>query len=128
MISNFGHIPPMIMELAAISMYNVVTTLVPSFLLALYSCRCNVGRHANKPRQWKSMLTLQGWFNLLYMQPLLVSHTTEFEICISIYSSDFAPSHYFPSEKSRPGTWPGNYMGKATPVWQLAFSHRCHQM
>ena len=47
--------------------------------------KCNVGRHANKPRQWKSMLTHQGWFNLLYMQPLLPSQTTEFVICISIY-------------------------------------------
>ena len=40
---------------------------------------------ANKPRQWKSMLTHQELFNLLYMQPLIVSHTTEFVICISIY-------------------------------------------
>ena len=47
--------------------------------------KCNVGRHAKKPRQWKSMLTHQGWFNLLYMQPLLVSHTTKFVICISFY-------------------------------------------
>ena len=46
---------------------------------------CNVSLLANKSRQWKSMLTHQGWFNLLYMQPLLVSHTTEFVICISIY-------------------------------------------
>ena len=29
-----------------------------------------------------------------------------------------------PSEK----TWPRDYMGKATPVWQLSSSHRCHQM
>ena len=47
--------------------------------------KCNVSRPANKPRHWKSMLTHQGWFNLLYMQPLPVSHTTEFVICISIY-------------------------------------------
>ena len=47
--------------------------------------KCKVGRHANKPRQWKSMLTHQRWFNLLYMQPLLASQTTEFVICISIY-------------------------------------------
>ena len=33
-----------------------------------------------------------------------------------------------PSEKSRPETWPGKHMGKATPVWQLTLSHRCHQM
>ena len=90
--------------------------------------KCNVGRHANKPRQWKSMLTHQGWFNLLYMQPLLVSHTTEFIICISIYIR--APHRHItsPSEKSRPETWPGNYLGKATPVWQLTLSHRCHHM
>ena len=47
--------------------------------------KCNVSLLANKPRQWKSMLTHQGWFNLLYMQPLLVSHTIKFVICISIY-------------------------------------------
>ena len=40
-------------------------------------------------------LNHQGWLNLLYIQPLLVSHTTEFVICISIYSRDFAPSQDF---------------------------------
>ena len=25
-----------------------------------------------------------------------------------------------PSEKTRPGSWPGDYIGKATPVWQLS--------
>ena len=90
---------------------------------------CNVSRPANKPRQWKSMLTHQGRFNLLYMQALLVSHTTEFVICIPIYIS-MAPRRHItsPSEKSRPETWPGKHMGKATPVWQLTLSHRCHQM
>ena len=33
-----------------------------------------------------------------------------------------------PSEKTRPESWPGNYMGKANPFWQLSSSHRCHQM
>ena len=33
-----------------------------------------------------------------------------------------------PSEKTRPESWPGDNMGKATPVWQLSLSHRCHQM
>ena len=33
-----------------------------------------------------------------------------------------------PSEKTRPESWPGDYMGKATPVWRLSSSHRCHQM
>ena len=33
-----------------------------------------------------------------------------------------------PSEKTCPESWPGNYMGKATPFWQLSLSHRCHQM
>ena len=35
----------------------------------------------------------------------------------------------FPSENSRPGTWPGKYMGRASPVWQLALTHAatiCH--
>ena len=27
-----------------------------------------------------------------------------------------------PSEKTRPKSWPGNYIGKATPVWQLSSS------
>ena len=55
--------------------------------------KCNVSRLANKPRQWKSMLSHQGWFSLLIiMPPLLVSQTTEFEICISIYIRDSAPS------------------------------------
>ena len=33
-----------------------------------------------------------------------------------------------PSEKTRPESWLGDYMGKATPFWQLSSSHRCHQM
>ena len=33
-----------------------------------------------------------------------------------------------PSVKTRPESWPGDYMGKATPVWQLSLSHRSHQM
>ena len=33
----------------------------------------------------------------------------------------------FPSEKSRLESWHGDYMGKATPVWQLSLSYRCHQ-
>ena len=47
--------------------------------------KCNVSRLANTPREWKSMLPYQGWFNLLYMQPLVAPQTTEFVICISIY-------------------------------------------
>ena len=62
------------------------------------------------------------------MHPLLVPQTTEFVICISIYIR--APHRHItsPSEKSRPETWPGNNTGKATPVWQLTSSHRCHQI
>ena len=57
---------------------------------------------------------------------LLAPQTTEFVICISIYIC--APHRHITSlsEKSRPKTWPMNYMGKATPVWQLTLSHRCH--
>ena len=33
-----------------------------------------------------------------------------------------------PSEKTRPESWPGDYMAKATPFWQLSSSHHCHQM
>ena len=29
-----------------------------------------------------------------------------------------------PSEKTRPESWPGDYMGKATPVWRLSSSHQ----
>ena len=38
-------------------------------------------------------------------------------------------SHHItsPSEKTRPESWPEDYMGKETPVWQLSLSHRCHQ-
>ena len=32
-----------------------------------------------------------------------------------------------PSEKTRPESWPVDYMGKATPVWQLSLSYRCNQ-
>ena len=87
-----------------------------------------MGRHANKPRQWKSMLTHQGWFNLLIYATF--TRTTNYLVCdLHIYLYPTPRRHITsPSEKSRPETWPGNYMGKATQVWQLTLSHRCHQM
>ena len=54
------------------------------------------------------------------------------------YAADTLHQHIFqrrlsrhitsPSEKTRPESWPGDYMGKATPFWQLSSSHRCNQM
>ena len=43
---------------------------------------CNMSRLANKRRQWKSMPTLQGWFDKLinYRLRLLVSRATAFVI------------------------------------------------
>ena len=58
---------------------------------------CNMGRPANKPRQWKSMLTHQGRFICLYTPTFTWSKTTEFVICISIYIRDLIPSHSAPS-------------------------------
>ena len=92
------------------------------------SIRCNVSRLANKPRRWKSMLTHQGWFNLLLYATF--TRITNCRVCnMHIYLYPTPRRHITsPSEKSRLETWPGNYMGKATPVWQLSLSHRCHQM
>ena len=72
----------------------------------------------------KACSSTKGGLICLYMQPLLAPQTTEFVICISIYTR--APHRHItsPSEKSRPETWPGKHMGKATPVWQLTLSHR----
>ena len=33
-----------------------------------------------------------------------------------------------PYEKTRPESLPGKSVGKATPVWQLSSSHRCHHL
>ena len=41
--------------------------------------KCNVSLHANKPRQWKSMLTHQGPFNLLIYATL--TRTTNYRVC-----------------------------------------------
>ena len=79
-----------------------------------------------KPRRWKSMLIHQGWFTALYTQHLLDSQSLEFEICI--FPRETIPSHYFSLREDSPESWPGDYMGKAIPVWQLTLSHRCHQM
>ena len=48
------------------------------------SCYCNVSAEPShsKPRQWKSMLTHQGWFTALYTLHLLESQSFEFLICI----------------------------------------------
>ena len=90
--------------------------------------KCNVGRHSNKPNQWNSMLIHQGWFNLLIYATF--TPTTNYRVCnLHIYLYPTPRRHITsPSEKSRPETWPGKHMGKATPVWQLTFSHRCHQI
>ena len=45
--------------------------------------KCNVGRHANKPRQLKSMLTHQGWFNLLIYATF--TRTTNYRVCYFTY-------------------------------------------
>ena len=65
----------------------------------------------------------------------------EFEICIlqalntaantlhqRIFQGRLSRYITSPSERTRPESWPGHYMGKATPVWQLSLSHRCHQI
>ena len=82
-----------------------------------------VGLLANKSRQWKSMLTHQEWFYLVYNIPSLVSQTTEFVICIVFISMTPYRHITSPFDESRPETWPGNYMGKATQVWQLTLSN-----
>ena len=41
--------------------------------------KCNVGLLANKPRRWKSMLTLQGWFNLLIYATF--TRITNYRVC-----------------------------------------------
>ena len=86
------------------------------------------------------MLIHHGWFTVLYTQHLLDSQSFEFEICIlqalnmplirctNVFFQGRLSHHIAcPSEKTRPESWPGDYMGKATPVWQLSLSHRCHQ-
>ena len=77
---------------------------------------------------------------LLYPQHLLDSQSLEFEICIlqalnmplircTFFFQERLSRHItFPSEKTRPESWPGDNMGKATPFWQLSSSHRYLQM
>ena len=58
--------------------------------------KCKVSRQANKPPQWKSMLTHQGWFNLLIYTTF--TPTTNYRVCyfhIYLYRCS-APSHYSP--------------------------------
>ena len=96
-----------------IYVYNYVTKAKPSH---------------SKPRQWKSMLIHQGWFTVLYTQHLLDSQNFEFEICIlqalnmplirctNVYFFQGRLSRHItsPSEKTRPESWPRDYMGKAS--------------
>ena len=73
----------------------------------------------SKPRRWKIRLTHHGWFTVLYMQHLLISPTTELEICMSIYSTLL---HYFPLPVDPPPPRVlacGLHGGKATPFWQF---------
>ena len=79
------------------------------------------------------MLIHQGWFTALYTQHLLDSQSFEFEICIlqalnmplirctNVFFQGRLSRHItFPSEKTRPESWPGN-----TWVRQLR-SGSCH--
>ena len=71
----------------------------------------------------------------------LDSQSFEFEICIlqalnmplirctNIFFQGRLSRHITsPSEKTRSDSWHGDYMGKATPFWQLSSSNRYHQM
>ena len=78
------------------------------------------------------MLIHQGWFTAL-------SRFTKFRVWnLHITNTQYAadtvhqrifrreaiPSHYFHLREDSSRV----YIGKATPVWQLSLSHRCHQM
>ena len=65
------------------------------------------------------------WPNVVMLSGTLHASQTIKFVIISVASHRHIS---FPSEESRPETLPGNYLGKATPVWQLSLSHRCHQM
>ena len=65
-----------------------------------FQWHCNVSLLANKPRQWKSMLTHQGWFNLLIYATL--TGTTNYRVCnlqIYLYPCS-APSQHFSVSES----------------------------
>ena len=103
----------------------------PKLLVILrgrFLVNCNVSLLANKPCRWKSMLTHQVWFNLLIYATF--TRITYYRVCnLPIYLYPTPRRHITsPAEKSRPETWPRKHMGKATLVWQLTLSHRCHQM
>ena len=100
-------------------------------------CNEQPNQSHSKLRRWKSMLIHQGWFTLLYTQHLPDSQSFEFEICIlqalnmplirctNVFFQGRLSRHITsPSEKSRPETWPGDYMGKAAPFWRLSSSYR----
>ena len=54
--------------------------------------KSNVNFHANKPRQWKSMLTNQGWFNLLIYATF--TRITNYRVCnLHIYLYSTPPHH-----------------------------------
>ena len=91
-----------------------------------------------KPRRCKSMPLVV--YCAIY-STFLDSQSFEFEICILqalnmplirctivFFQGRLSRHTTSPSEKTRPESWPGDYMGNATPIWQLSSSHRCHQM
>ena len=109
----------------------------------VYLCNEQPSQSHSKSRRWKSMLIHKGWFTALYTQHFLLdSQSFEFEICIILQALNMPLICYIniffqgrlsrhitsPSEKICQESWPGDNMGKATPVWQLSSSHRCHQM
>ena len=117
-------------------MLMVACMLLKIFTVIITLCNEQPNQSHSKPRRWKSMLIHQGLFTLLYTQHLPDSQSFEFEICIlqalnmplirctNVFFQGRLSRHITsPSEKSRPETWPGDYMGKATPFWRLSSSY-----
>ena len=71
-----------------------------------------MGRQTAKPSV-ENMLISQGWFitHIGYLYSYHKPQSFEFTYCIYLYIS------YFPTETSRPKTWPVKHMGKASLFW-----------
>ena len=99
----------------------------------IFLLRRSTQQSHSKSRWWKSMLIHQEWFTALFSQQLLDSQSLESPICIlqalnmplirctNVFFQGWLSRHItFPSEKTRPESWPGN-----TWVRQLR-SGSCH--
>ena len=129
MMVNIMHVTTVCVIIMVTSIIYVTAVCVIIIVIMIYITTVTNSRaKPPKPHRWKSMLIHQGWFTALRYIPNTYSIHKVSSLKFAYFQGRLSRHITSPSEKTRPESWPGDYMGEATLVWQLSLSHRCHQM